>query len=290
MQLPKGRVMLIADQGFGDTIQFCRYIPMVAACCAEVVLCCAQDLRGLMATVPGVGRTFNGWREIPGFSAYNLLSSLPFVFGTAAGSIPATIPYLTPDPAKVEVWQNWCNAHCAPEARRIGFFWSGRPSHPNNVRRSMRLSQFRQIAELPGVQMISLQKDVPASEVAELAAFPNTLLCANRLGDFGDTAALIATLDLVITIDSAVAHLAGALGVPVWLLTPKPADWRWLQDRTDTEWYPSMRLFRQPVPGDWAAVLTDVTAAISSATPGVSRACSASELQRMPRNLLYDPL
>lgn len=275
MRLPRGRVLLIADQGFGDTIQFCRYIPLVAERCAEVIVGCAQDLRGILSTVPGIGRTFNGWRDIPGFSAYNLLSSLPFVFGTDGGSIPAAVPYLAPDPARVRQWRQWLDGACPPGRIRVGIFWSGRSSHPNNLRRSMLLSQFRPLAELPGIQLVSLQKEVSRSEEAALAAFPNTLNCSARLTDFSETAALIATLDLVVTIDSAVAHLAGAIGAPAWVMMPNPADWRWQLDRSDTPWYPGMRLFRQSAPGAWDGVVQDVVAALQH-LPGTAAGLVAS--------------
>ena len=249
MQLPKGRIMLIADQGFGDTLQFCRYIPMVAALCSEVVVGCAEELRKLVSTVPGVGRSFNGWREIPGFSAYNLLSSLPFIFGTTATTIPASIPYLRPDTARVAWWRDWVGANAGPGRRRVGFFWAGRPSHPNNLRRSLRLEQLRPIAEAGNIQMISLQKEIPPADRAALAQFPNTIECSDKLKDFSETAALVATLDLVITVDSAVAHLAGALGIPVWVMTPTPSDWRWQLDRETSDWYPEHEAVPSVRPG-----------------------------------------
>ena len=262
MHLPNGRIMLIADQGFGDTIQFARYIPMVAERCTEVVVGCAQDARALIGTVAGVGRTFNGWREIPGFTSYQLLSSLPFVFGSGADSIPADIPYVRTDPAKAASWQATV-ARAGPASRNIGLFWSGRPSHPNNLRRSMSLASLLPLAERPGIGWWCLQKELPPGDAALLQRWPAMTVVADRLTDFSETAALVEQLDLVITVDSAVAHLAGALGRPVWMLAATPSDWRWLLGRPDTAWYPTMRLFRQANPGDWAPVVRAVAAALA---------------------------
>ena len=263
MAMPRGRVLLIGDQGFGDTIQFCRYIPMVAERCQEVVVAGAQDFGSLLRTIPGAGRLFNRWAEIPGFSAWCMMSSLPYLFGTELDTIPSQSPYLRPDPAKVAVWRDRVAA-MAGGLRRVGLFWSGRASHPNNLRRSMFLAQLQALRAVPGVCFFSLQKEISRPDSAELAAWPNLHGLSADLTDFDETAALISNLDLVITVDSAVGHLAGALGRPVWLMLAAPSDWRWLLDRADTPWYPSMRLYRQPRPGDWTGLVNHVAAALKS--------------------------
>ena len=261
MAHPGGRILLIGDQGYGDTIQFARYIPLVAARCAEVVLGVSEDLKPLLGRVPGVGRAFHGWADIPSFTSYCLLSSLPFILGTELDSIPAASRYLEADPARRDAWQARLAA-VLPAGQRIGMFWSGRPTHPNNKRRSVPLARFLAMAAMPGVAAIALQKEMPPEDAPVLAASGIADVAA-ELTDFGETAALVSQLDLVITVDSALGHLAGALGIPVWVLTPTPSDWRWLNDRTDSPWYPSLRLFRQPEPGAWDAVFADVSVALA---------------------------
>ncbi len=266
MAQPTGRILLVADQGFGDAIQFARYIPMVAARCKEVLLGCSEELKPILSTMEGVGRVFHVWAEIPGFTSYALLSSLPYVFGTDLDTVPAEVPYIHADAAKVALWR--ARLAAAPrQGARVGFFWSGRPAHPNNARRSVSLDRFRPLADIPGLQLVSLQKEIPEHERAALAAMPGVLDVSTALSDFGETAALISNLDLVVTVDSAVGHLAGALGRPVWVMTPTPADWRWLLERTDSPWYPTMRLFRQPRAGAWdeafAAMLQELRVGLS---------------------------
>jgi tetratricopeptide (TPR) repeat protein len=265
MRVDRGRILLIGDQGFGDTLQFARYIPMVAERCGEVLLGCAEDLLPLLGQFPGVGRVFNQWREIPSFTAYTLLSSLPYVFGTDLESIPSPGAYLHADAARVTAWRARLD-DAGARGLRVGIFWAGRPAHPNNVRRSVNFAMLHGLARVPGVTLVSLQKDVPVAERAALAQ-SGVLDFSGALTDFGETAALVQNLDLVVTVDSAVAHLTGALGRPVWVLTPSPADWRWLLDRADSPWYASMRLFRQRQPGDWDGVMRDVTQALA-ALPG----------------------
>jgi tetratricopeptide (TPR) repeat protein len=262
MRHDRGRVLLIGDQGFGDTLQFARYIPMVAERCSEVLLGCAEDLAPLLSQIPGVGRVFSQWRDIPSFTSYTLLSSLPYVFGTDLATIPASGPYIQADPALVETWAARL-AEAGASGRRIGIFWAGRPSHPNNVRRSMTMETLTALGAIPGVTLVSLQKEVPAADARAFAA-SGVLDFRAELTNFGETAALIQNLDLVVTVDSAVGHLAGAMGRPVWVLTATPADWRWLLDRTDTPWYASMRLFRQRRPGGWDGVMQDVEEALAA--------------------------
>ncbi len=261
MKVPDGRILLIGDQGFGDTIQFCRYIPMVASRCREVVVGCAADLAGLIQTIPGVGAVHSHWADIPGFSAYNLMSSLPYVFGTEEATIPGRVPYLSADPARIDHWRRRL-AEAAPPGRRVGVFWSGRPSHPNNRRRSMPIAALRPLAAVPGVALVSLQKEWPGG--CDPAALPGLVRFDAELADFGETAALVANLDLVVCVDSAVAHLAGAMGRPVWMMAAAPSDWRWMLGRADSPWYPSLRIFRQQQPGAWDGVVDAVALALRS--------------------------
>jgi len=258
MRLPNGRVLLIGDQGYGDTIQFARYIPWVSQRVGEVVLGCCQELLSLISQLPGIHSAFVRWEDIPGFSAFCPLSSLPHVFGTELETIPASTPYLKADPQKVARWSERIRAAAGDGALKVGIAWAGRPSHPNDRARTLRWSQLQPLTRIPGVALVSLQKEIPAADRAEFPGGLGALDFSAELGDFSDTAAVIESCDLVVTIDSSAAHLAGALGKPAWVMLPWVGDWRWLLDRDDTPWYPTLRLFRQPSRGDWTATIARV--------------------------------
>jgi hypothetical protein len=262
MRMPAGRILLIADQGFGDAMQFVRYVPMVRRYCDEVLLACSRELISLFQRVDGVGRCFQRWQDVPGFSAWCLLSSLPFVFGTEMDTIPGPIPYLSAEEGRVALWRDRLAGALLADGLRVGIVWAGRPTHPNDRRRSIPLDALLPLADMEGVRLVSLQTPVPEADKARVAAHPRLLDLSADLTEFAETAAIMRNLDLVVTIDSAVAHLAGSLGLPVWVMMPRPADWRWMLERTDTPWYPSMRLFRQPRPGAWDEVFTAIRAAV----------------------------
>lgn len=263
MRIPGGKILLIGDQGYGDTIQFARYIPMVAERCEEVLLGCSAELAPLLARLPGVSLSFHRWNEIPGHAAYCRLSSLALVFRTTLETIPSKVPYLTPDPVRVEQWARWLQANHPSGTRRVGLAWSGRPTHPNDRRRSIRLDRLAPIASAGPARFISLQKPIPPSDAGQVEQFPGLVDISEELRQFDDTAALIANLDMVITVDTSIGHLAGALGKPAWIMLPKASDWRWLLERSDSPWYPSVRLFRQQTPGAWDPLISDVAAALS---------------------------
>ncbi len=265
MRIPGGRILLVGDQGYGDTIQFARYIPMVAALCKEVVLGCSAEMASLLGRVAGVASCHHRWNEIPGHAAHTRLSSLPHLFHTTLETIPNAVPYLTPDPARVEKWRARLDQITTQGRRRIGLAWTGRPTHPNDRRRSLRLAQLTPLAEAAAgrASFVSLQKPFPAIDAPAAAAFPDLVDLSAELADFEETAALVSCLDLVITIDTSMGHLSGALGQKVWILTAKAADWRWLLDRADSPWYPTARLFRQPSPGAWTPLLAEAAAALA---------------------------
>ncbi len=263
MTIPSGKILLIGDQGYGDTIQFARYIPMVAQRFDEVFLGCSAEIAPLLARIPGVSRSFHRWNEIPGHAAYCRLSSLALIFRTTMETIPSTVPYLIPDPARVSRWASWLKAAGPGEAIRVGLAWSGRPTHPNDRRRSIRLAQMAPIAAVEGVLFVSVQKPMPHADIEAVQMFPGMSDLSKELNEFDDTAALIANLDLVITVDTSMGHLSGALGKPTWIMLPKASDWRWLLGRSDSPWYPTARLFRQPTPGAWNELIADVAAALS---------------------------
>ncbi len=241
---------------------------MVAQRFDEVFLGCSAEIAPLLARIPGVSRSFSRWNEIPGHAAYCRLSSLALIFRTTLETIPSTVPYLTPDPARVSRWADWLRAAYAERALRVGLAWSGRPTHPNDRRRSLRLARLAPIASAGPVQFVSLQKPMPQADVEAAEIFPGISDLSGELREFDDTAALIANLDLVITVDTSVGHLSGALGRPTWIMLPKASDWRWLLDRSDSPWYPTVRLFRQPSPGAWDPLIREVAAALSSKVRG----------------------
>jgi hypothetical protein len=266
-------VLLHAEQGFGDSIQFIRYAPLVAQRGGHVIVQCQPGLETLLAGVEGISQIITRDEPLPDFDLHCPLMSLPWVFATRLDTIPAAIPYLRANTEKVAHWrerlarEQSTSGETGPsrcDTLKIGLVWAGeaRPHRPHvnriNRRRSMSLSQFAPLAQVPGVAFISLQKGKSAEQAQTLPPGMRLLDWTAELNDFADTAALIEALDLVISVDTSVAHLAGALGKPVWLLNRFDTCWRWLLDRSDSPWYPTMRLFRQPQPGAWAPVIAEV--------------------------------
>ena len=250
-----GKVVLLhAEQGYGDTIQFTRYCTLVAALGARVVLSAPSALHSLLASLRGVDEII-GQATAPPFDFHCPLMSLPLAFGTVLGSIPAPTPYLHAEQAAKARWAKRLSA--LRSGARVGLVWSGRVTHNKDLERSIPLQQLMPLVH-HSLQWISLQKEVRASDEPCLQALPAIARLGEELVDFADAAALIENLDLVITVDTAVAHLAGALGRPVWILLPHAADWRWLQEREDSPWYPTARLFRQSAARQWGPVIERV--------------------------------
>ena len=246
------RILLHQEQGFGDTIQFVRYAPTVKARGGTVVVECRPELARLIATAPGVDRVAIVGAAQPEVDLVAPILSLAAIFKTTLATIPAHVPYL----AKPEI-HAFRLAKPAGVRLAVGVVWAGRPTHGNDARRSMPFALLLELAARPDVRLYSLQKD-GTSAIAEAGAQALVTDLGPRLGDFADTAAVLAELDLVITVDTAVAHLAGAMGRPVWVMLPHAPDWRWILGRDDTPWYPTMRLFRQATPGDWAGVVARI--------------------------------
>jgi len=258
-----GRSLLIhAEQGQGDTIQFARYAPLAARRGARVILEVHASLVALLAGLPGVDRVVAFGERLPAFDVQCPAMSLPMAFGTTLDTIPAAVPYLSAEPGRMALWRDRLAERPGP---RIGVAWRGNPQQSENRRRSVTAAQMAACFEGTDATLVCLQKDRTAEE---LAAFgPRMIDATPALGDFAETAALIATLDLVISVDTAVCHLAGALGAAVWTLLSFAPCWRWLQRREDSPWYPTMRLFRQTAPGDWTPVIDRVRAALVCVTP-----------------------
>jgi tetratricopeptide (TPR) repeat protein len=245
-----GKTLLLwGEQGLGDTLQFCRYVPMLAARGVRVVLGVPPPLKRLLARLPGPVQVIGLDEPLPAFDYHCPLLSLPLVFGTTLTTIPATVPYVSAASEKVAAWRE----RLGPvSGRRVGLVWTGSPGHKDDRRRSIPLTELTALLGT-GVDLVSLQKEVREADRAALAAQPAIHHYGDCLEDFDDTAALIANLDLVISVDTAVAHLTGALGKPVWILLPYAPDWRWLLARSDSPWYPTATLYRQLRPGDWAS-------------------------------------
>jgi hypothetical protein len=252
------RLLLIADQGFGDVIQFARYVPWAAALCPEIALACRKELQPLFEQQPGVQILFDRWDEQPEFVAYCPLSGLPRLAGTRLETIPAKMPYLQADRTKAEAWDARLAAVLTSGHRRVGITWAGRPTHGNDRNRSIALADLAPLAAVPGLSLLSLQKGPAQEQIGSYWGRAPLLNLGPELRDYGDTMALIDTLDLVVTVDTSVAHLAGAMGKPVWVALPSAPDWRWLLEREDSPWYPSARLFRQSAARDWHPVMTSI--------------------------------
>lgn len=249
-------ILLHAEQGFGDTIQFVRYARLVAARGGKIVLEAPAPLERLLARLPEIETVIRAGAPVPPVAVHSPLLSLPLACGTVLATVPADNPYLTPDPALVPRWRD---RFAARPGLRVGLAWAGRPSHPRDRERSLAPEQLEPLGAVPGMAFVSLQQRADGMRLPPGLALEDV---AADLGDFADTAAAIAALDLVITVDTAVAHLAGALGAPVWVLLACVPDWRWLTARRDSPWYPTARLFRQAQPGDWAPVIAAVKAAL----------------------------
>lgn len=256
-----GRTILLhAEQGFGDTIQFIRYIELVAQSGGRVIVECQKRLgRLLRGSLAGFTVVEKG-EPAPSFDVQCALLSLPMVFRTTLQTIPQQVPYLFADANAVTRWRDKI-AHGTPSFN-VGLAWAGNKTHKNDRKRSLKLEALAPLGRVPGVRFYSLQKGDPAQQALMPPPGMQIIDWTNELDDFADTAALVANLDLVIAVDTAVAHLAGALGIPVWTLLPFAPDWRWLLDRDDSPWYPTMRLFRQTVPGDWDSVIEVVCDAL----------------------------
>jgi tetratricopeptide (TPR) repeat protein len=262
-----GRSILIyGEQGFGDHLQFSRYVPSVAARATRTAFVTEPALAALFRrSFPGVG-VFTGVEDEAAFDFQIALMDLPSVFGTTLQTIPAEIPYLAPDPDQAAAWAE----RLAGPGLKVGLVWAGdthagRPAGAAvDRRRSLRLDQYAPLAQVEGVTFVSLQKGEPAAQAANPPTDLRLIDFTSELSDFSDTAALIEALDLVIAVDTAVAHLAGALGKPVWILSRYEGDWRWLNGREDSPWYPTARLFHQRTSGAWDEVVERVAAALAT--------------------------
>ncbi|MEO6436494.1 MAG: tetratricopeptide repeat protein [Tepidisphaeraceae bacterium] len=249
-------LLLHTEQGLGDAIQFVRYASRLADRGANVLVEAPPELKSLMQSAAGVESVYARGEALPPFDLHATMLELPRVFGTTLATIPANVPYLAPDPQRAQAWGQIVQSD--PPGRRIGLVWSGNPRHSNDRNRSVLLRQLEPLAEQQDCSFYSLQKGVAAGQASDSTLKLKLIDHTPLLTDFAETAALISHLDLVISVDTSVAHLAGAMGTPVWVLLPHVADWRWMTGRNDSPWYPTMRLLRQPTIGDWESVVQAV--------------------------------
>jgi Flp pilus assembly protein TadD len=251
-------ILLCAEQGLGDTLQFIRYAPLVKARGGQVVIQCPEMLHRLLGNTPGIDRFAAGEGSLETFDCQIPLLSLPTIFGARPEDIPADVPYLFAEPDRVARWKQRL---AGDESLKIGIAWQGNPGYGGDYYRSIPLAHFEALARVPGVKLFSLQRGQGREQLSQVGSAWNVVDFDDALdqeGAFVDTAALMMNLDLVITSDTAIAHLAGGLGVNVWVALQFSPNWRWLLSGADSPWYPTMRLFRQSRFGDWGGVFQEM--------------------------------
>lgn len=260
--MPEQRLLLIADQGYGDVIMFGRFIAWAQARCPRITLACSPEIRAIAAQLAPAVETVVTWEACQDYAAFLPLSGLPRLAGIQLSDLPHKTNYLTSDPDRVAQWKSRLDAALPPGTRRIALAWAGRPTHNNDRNRSIPLSRLHSLAQRPNTAFLSLQKGPNA---AECVAWPGPAPLLNldaEIASFEDSAAILSAVDLLISVDTSMVHLAGALGRPAWAMLPYAPDWRWLIGRTDTPWYPSVRLFRQTAPRDWDSVIRPIAASL----------------------------
>jgi tetratricopeptide (TPR) repeat protein len=251
-----GKIILLhAEQGLGDTVMFARYAPRLAKAGASVVLEVQPELKSLLAGLEGVSAVVSRGETLPPFDLHCPLASLPLACKTELSGVPAEIPYLHAPATHLAKWRPRIEPLAWP---RIALAWSGRASHVNDRNRSLDPAQLEPLLALPGASFIGIQRELRPADAGFLSADARILHLGGELADFSDTAAVLSLVDLLICVDTAVAHVAGALGRPAFVLLPFQPDWRWTLEGETSPWYPALKLFRQPVPGDWASAIAGV--------------------------------
>ncbi|ALM86243.1 glycosyltransferase family 9 protein [Bordetella sp. N] len=264
--LPDRTLLVICDQGYGDVIQFCRYIEHLLPHCPNLVIAASPPVLPLVRQQSSRPRYFSHWQDAGHADCHIPLSSLPRIFGAGAGPIPLRIPYIQADAGRAAWWRERLDqAMPAAPRRRIGVVWAGRPEHDNDARRSLTLAQLAPLAALPDTTLVSLQVGGARDQVQHYRARAPLLDVGGLLTDYAETAAVMAGLHHVVCVDTSVAHLAGAMGIPASVLLPHAPDWRWMLNRADSPWYPSLRLYRQARPCDWSGLVEAVAANLAIA-------------------------
>ena len=261
--LMPGRLLIVADQGFGDCIQFSRLIPWVVARAPAPILACSNDLVPILRQHAGLGKIITSWEHAGEFDCYIPLSGLGRLAGINTENIPYGDPYFSVKPELVESWRRKLASLAPPRKRRIALVWAGRPTHKNDRKRTLKLSQFSPLFSVPDIAVLTVQKGDQIAQAGSYYGGAPLLNLGPEINDFLDTMAILKNVEHLVTIDTSVAHIAGAIGVPTSLVLPYAPDWRWLLGRTDTPWYKSLKLYRQEKPYDWTGVIERVAADLS---------------------------
>ena len=264
-------ILLYAEQGLGDALQFARYAPLVASRGATVLVLCPEPIVSVIRSVPSVAAAASTTPSLPRFDLHCSFLELPRFFGIGLEAVPSNVPYITlPDRTLDERLPTY------KSKLKVGLVWSGNPRHDNDHNRTCGLKAMIPLLSVPGIGCYSLQVGPAASEIEKLGLLPLIPDLGSSLQDFGDTAATLVHLDLLVSVDTAIVHLAGALGRPVWTLLPFAPDWRWLLNRDTSPWYPTMRLFRQTRPGDWSSVVSELKRYLSRYAAEAGGGCAST--------------
>ena len=260
---PLGRktILLHAEQGLGDSIQFARYAPMLANAGARVILEVQPELKALLGNLPGIASCHARGDALPAYDFQCPLGSLPFALKTTSTDVPAPIPYVTAEAARIDKWRPLIEAL---PGKRVALAWAGHVHHINDANRSVALAALEPLLSQGGVSFVSIQHELRANDAEVLARHPNVTHLGGQFADMADTAAVMALVDVVIAVDTSVAHLAAAMGRPTWVLLPFTPDWRWTLTGERSPWYPQARLFRQPAIGDWTSVVASLRDALAA--------------------------
>ena len=258
--LPNDRLLLIGDQGYGDVIMFGRYVKWAMSRCPAITVACSPEMTGIVSQLAPGAHLATRWEDVPPYVAFCPLSGLPRLAGTILETIPAWVPYLAAEPARVEIWRARLAQMVPAGARMIALAWAGRPTHNNDRNRTVHLSQLAALGEVPNVAYISLQKGPAAAQIAEWQGRAPVINLDAEIQSFEDSAAILTLCEKLVSVDTSMVHLAGALGRPAWVMLPFAPDWRWLIGREDTPWYPHVRLMRQQSPKDWHPVIRRIVA------------------------------
>lgn len=258
--MPNQRLLLIGDQGYGDVIMFGRYVGWVMQRCPQVTIACSPEMQAIVAQMAPGAHLAMRWEDCPAYAAYCPLSGLPRLAGTTVENIPARTPYLKVDTALVESWRQRLHARLPAGLRWVALGWAGRPTHNNDRNRTISLAQLASLAAIPGIAYLSLQKGPAAAQTAQWPGPAPLLNLDAEITTFEDSAAILQLTERLVAVDTSLIHLAGATGRPAWMMLPFAPDWRWLLDRTDTPWYPDVRIYRQPSSREWNSVVARIAA------------------------------
>ncbi len=282
------RILLYTEEGLGDRIQFIRYAQLLSAQGAQVICECPMPLIDVFRGAKGVAELVQLGDALPNFDFHTPLLSLPHLFQTTLDSVPADVPYLAAESDRIASWRERLSLITTPGKFRIGIAWQGNPHHQWDRFRSLPLMQFEPLANIPGIRLISLQRGPGIEQIPTFQKFTNNKLIVPTDGtqstpaDLADSAAIMSCLDLVLSVDTATAHLAGALARPTWVLLSTVTDWRWLSRRSDTPWYPTMRLFRQKSLNDWDELIARVSQCLAAHSPDLTDFSASSDRQIEP--------